>query len=462
MAKRGRKAKCWVDSETGRPVDGLRRDVKSGRFYPVGKGSPSFGNDETLAIARFRRWKADQEGEPGTIPFYHPSIPDDVAAQLEEWHAAGLIESDDPDAGASPARTPEELLADGELKDDPAPGPIPARIVLDERSFWRRVRYELLTDPAKVALKTEIPQLAYFNEWKPPEPSLKLPDIGVLYRDKRKTISNEWKRKTRLFWHEFCDTVKVKTVRDLTPDHIDAYYNKAYDEYAQHGRSPTYVAHRFQCIKSIFRHAMTKGRDQEQLRRVLDLCAMLIPPDKAGHNPRPISREHFAALLSVSDNKWRAIFLLSLNAALYPSEVAVVERSHIDLDAATLVMDRPKTGVPRIAVLWERTVNAIRAYQAEYRHDSAYVFVSATGLPYNANHMSRNFRRRRAAAGLPDTVKFDNIRDGAYTAGYRGRKDLDAAKMLAGHRVGTPDFYLKRDPSLVADACEAIEHAYFG
>ena len=107
-----------------RPVDGLRRDAKSGRFYPTGKGSPSFGTDETLAIARLRRWKADQEDEPGTIPFYHPSISDALAAQLEEWHAAELIESDDPEADAGPARTPEELLADGEYKADPEPGPM--------------------------------------------------------------------------------------------------------------------------------------------------------------------------------------------------------------------------------------------------------------------------------------------------------------------------------------------------
>ena len=35
--------------------------------------------------------------------------------------------------------------------------------------------------------------------------------------------------------------------------------------------------------------------------------------------------------------------------------------------------------------------------------------------------------------------------------------------MLGGHRVsGVSDYYLKRNPQMVADACAAIDEAYFG
>ncbi len=65
MTKRGRKASHHV-TQSGEPIVGLRRDAKSKRFFPVGKGSPSFGTDEPQAVHRFRMWQANQErqGDP--------------------------------------------------------------------------------------------------------------------------------------------------------------------------------------------------------------------------------------------------------------------------------------------------------------------------------------------------------------------------------------------------------------
>ena len=197
------------------------------------------------------------------------------------------------------------------------------------------------------------------------------------------------------------------------------------------------------------------------MRRLLDLCEMLVPPRANGKDPNPIARQHFEQLLSVCDSKWKAAYLLALNAALYPSEVADVRKTEIDLDAKTLRMDRGKTGIVRIAVLWDRTVDAIREYQAEHPHESDYVFISEEGQPYNANHVGRNFRRRRKLAGLPFSVQFAHIRDGAETAAIEGGADLTQARLLAGHCAGISDHYVRRNPKMVADACEAIEAAYF-
>ncbi len=113
-------------------------------------------------------------------------------------------------------------------------------------------------------------------------------------------------------------------------------------------------------------------------------------------------------------------------------------------------------------MLWDRTLEAIREYEKAEPHQSHYLFVSRSGLPYDGNHVSRNFRRRRTEAGLDESVTFDMIRDGAYTAAIRGGADVNQAKMLAGHSVGISDCYLKRDPHMVAGACAAIERAYFG
>ena len=65
MAKRGAKANHY-ETAGGVTIVGLRRDKKSRRFYPVGKGSPNFGTDEPKAIHRFQVWQAKQ-GKPDPV-----------------------------------------------------------------------------------------------------------------------------------------------------------------------------------------------------------------------------------------------------------------------------------------------------------------------------------------------------------------------------------------------------------
>ena len=73
MAKRGRAASHFKTAD-GEIIVGLRQDKKSGRFYPVGKGSPNFGTNEAKAIHRFRLWHADQGKEPKPdVPVRMPS-----------------------------------------------------------------------------------------------------------------------------------------------------------------------------------------------------------------------------------------------------------------------------------------------------------------------------------------------------------------------------------------------------
>ena len=58
-------------------------------------------------------------------------------------------------------------------------------------------------------------------------------------------------------------------------------------------------------------------------------------------------------------------------------------------------------------------------------------------------------------------ITFDTIRDGAYTAAIEAGADLTQAKLLAGHKVGMLDHYIRRNPKMVADCCSAIEAHYF-
>lgn len=395
---------------------GLTRSA-DGRFRPIGRSTPAWsGADEAKAIHQFRRWQANQAQGGAT------------AAELDE--ASGIHH-----------------------------GP-----TLEGKIYWTKYFHDLLVrDPRHAAIELDDERLARLNELGERLPSLTLAEIGQAYLNKQPPLSKNWKRQSRQFWDEFCAVVKAETVRDVSPEDMSRYG----DAILAAGKSPTYVAHRFGAIKSIFAFALKRGRDTEQLNRVLTLCKMLTPPRKNGTDPKPISPEHFAALLDAAPITFKAVFLLSLNAALYPSEVAAVKKSHIR--DGCLVMDRNKTGAVRIAVLWQRAIDAIAAYQAEQPHESEYLFVGRTGQPWDGNHMSRHFRGIRAAAKtaddkpLPDTLEFAHIRDGAYSAAIQAGADITQARLVAGHSVGgISDAYIRRNPQMVADACRAIERHYFG
>jgi hypothetical protein len=82
----------------------------------------------------------------------------------------------------------------------------------------------------------------------------------------------------------------------------------------------------------------------------------------------------------------------------------------------------------------------------------------------NGNVGNKMWRRLRekTEGRVPESVKFADVRDGAYTAAINEGAHPDHARILAGHRVaGTTDHYVKRQPRIVADACAAIEKVYF-
>jgi hypothetical protein len=53
------------------------------------------------------------------------------------------------------------------------------------------------------------------------------------------------------------------------------------------------------------------------------------------------------------------------------------------------------------------------------------------------------------------------LRDGAYTACVEANVTANLCQLLVGHRSGIADHYVKRKPSMVAPACEAIYRHYF-
>lgn len=426
----------YVKDRGGKPVVGLSVSSQ-GRYYAThSHPRKTFGRDFDQALMGFRQWEAKQATEPmaavrvGEMP-RRIKLPRELSDEyvLEQLNAGRSFEEIQAECGGTFNLLPADALF-----------------------AW--ARSEILRDPTRFAERTGIPQLSNLKDLKTPPPSPTLRAVVKLYVEKAQVRRHERQRAAR-FWEEFRRIAKAKTIRDITQEQVAEYY----DWVLNSGNSQTWMKHRLGKIKTVLRFAQTRGIAPEDIDRVLAYCRILVPPRPKAADPRPISPEHFRALLDVADGKWQAILLCSLNFCMYGKEVADLDRADVDLKARTLQTDRSKTGMTRIAVLWSRTARALRLAP---QHHAQSLFVNQAGTRYHPDHIRRGFARLREAAGLPDDIKISDIRDGAYSAAVAGGADLTHAKLLAGHQTGMSDYYVRRNPRMVADACRAIELHYFG
>ncbi len=431
----------YVKGRNGKPVIGLSRSSQ-GRYYAThSKPRKTFGRDFDQALTKFRNWQAEVAGEPAVpIPIDTPA-PGDVVRFPKNF----LDRMPMPDLDALSQAPPDTYVPQ-------------AYTMMEPSKLYDWARAEILANPTQFAERVGIPQIANLEDLPLPRESPPLKLILRTYTDKADVQRHE-RQKSERFWKEFCRFVRGKTIRDVEAAQVTDYRDWVMKQYKA-GGSRTWVAHRFGKIKAMFNFAATRGIAPDEVGKVLAFCKVLKPPRRSSADPHPISREHFHALLEVADAKWQAILLCMLNCALYAKEVGALLKREVDLEKGTLVTDRNKTGMVRVAVLWGRTIVAIKA--TPHRREHPHLFQNAAGTHYHPDHVRRGFARLRKAAGLPDGVKVSDIRDGAYTAAIEGGADAHHAMLLAGHATGMKDAYVRRNPKMVADACAAIEQAYFG
>ncbi len=452
--RRGRPAK-YVKDKDGKPIVGLSLSSQ-GRYYAThSKPRKTFGSDFDKAVRAFRRWQGEQEREaPVAIPIESPAgalqfpLPTNFLANVPK-----------PEDQLPAAAAMQEVLADGdESKLKQLITQLPTYRMFDSKEVYDWVREQILTDPAAFAERVGIPEIARLEHLQERAHSPTLKAVLATYVEHADITQHERQRAER-YWKEFCKFAKGSTVREVTQQQIVNYGDWALNEH-RNGKSRPWVHHRFGKIKTLFNYAATRGLAPDEMARVLAMCKVLKSPRKKAADPQPISREDFHALLNAANAKWKAILLCMLNAALYGKEVGDLLTKEVDLKKGTLATDRSKTGVPRVAVLWGRTITALKAAPRKAKH--SHLFQNSVGTPYQPEQIRRGFNRLREAAGVSKDVKVSHIRDGAYTAAIEGGADATHAMLLAGHAAGMKDAYVRRNPKMVADACAAIEKAYFG
>lgn len=435
LAQKNRKPLMVVADDDGVPVlDGrhyLAWHKTTGTFYVGGSEPREYlrTRDRLQAIYRFREWARRQR-------------PDD-------YHTLEV---------AYPPPAPE--LIDPVVVEDRLEQRRFVRYDLPSADFWRAVRELALKDPEKFRSETG---LRIVDER--PKPSAKLADLLAAYEAKRRTPKSEEIQKVRRYWSFFTKAVGVATVRDITPDLLTKWEDAAYLPFHD-GGSPKTLHHRFEYALRLFNYAITKQIDADECERVrreiLSRKAEL--PDLRNPNPQPIGVDDFHKMLDAADAKWRAILLTSLNLCYYPVDLRTLPKSAVDFKSGVVIFDRAKTGqTTRVGVLWPRTIAALRAYQKAEPHEAATVFITQYGTGYSDEGFRTTFRMLRKEWGLPDSVEFQHVRDGSYSAAIRGGASETVAKILAGHKIkGMSDAYVKRDPTMVQAATDAIQQHYFG
>jgi len=213
--------------------------------------------------------------------------------------------------------------------------------------------------------------------------------------------------------------------------------------------------------RSVFRWGHTSGLLPEEVRYG---GTFALPSAKArrralrANGPRDLSAAEIRQVLAAAATtggrgvNLQAMILLGINAALGNADCARLRMDHLDLDAAILDYPRPKTEAPRRAVLWPRTVEAIRValrrreagvnrrgvLPAELAqlvfitaHRRPYASVSAAGTPVDTVGME--FRRLLADCDLARKgLGFYALRHSFRTVADETR-DFPAVDLVMGH-----------------------------
>lgn len=179
-------------------------------------------------------------------------------------------------------------------------------------------------------------------------------------------------------------------------------------------------------------------------------------------------------LMATADAMWKAILVLSINAALGNSDIARLKLS--DVGGQWLDFPRGKTGVPRRIWLWPETrgaiAKAITARRQSKSHAADLLFVSKHGGPMvrigeqgkRTDLIAEGFKRLATAAGIDKPRcglywlrhTFQNVGDAALdpvaTSSIMGHADSS----MAGHYRDSID-----DSRLMA-VCEHVRKWLFG
>jgi integrase len=440
-SRRGRIEKSYRTS-WGEIIHGFSRG-NDGRWRIAQTGQKFTESNELAAVDRFKKLTQSQTPTATiTIPITRvPMTPEEI---LDGWQkpTRQIDAIDIAPASISTTLDPDENLIERT-----------ADFHINEKSILDWVRRELIERPAEFAAKIGIPELAEFRRIKISQ-ELALSTILESYK-----LQNSGKRsavEAIKAFDRFINHTNAVNLSDLTAEQLISFR----EVIEKSKLSPSTKKAYYSRIKTIISSGLKNGLDAVQIRQALDRLKILhCKQQNNAKNPQPIAREDFHKLMTAANTNWRAILIVSLNLCLHLGECLNLQWSDIDMDKCVHVSKRSKTGIMRAACLWEETIDILKLLPRK----SKYIFISQHGTKYNRQAAGNVFAEIRMRAGVNADVKFDSIRDGAYTVAANCGQDSERlSRLLAGHSNGMQDHYVSRNPEIVKPATDAVHRYYFG
>ena len=178
-----------------------------------------------------------------------------------------------------------------------------------------------------------------------------------------------------------------------------------------------------------------------------------------GERPmRSLSHEEASRLTAAAaGTRYEALVVVALRTGIRQGELAALRWEDVDLDGARPAIivrhsadtrvsppciTPTKTGMDRRVRIGPRTVEVLRAHRSRQRfermkapawEDPGLVFPNFRGQVRRPGAVRRSLKRLLKKAGLPETVRFHNLRHTAGTLALRQGMTLHAVSKMLGH-----------------------------
>lgn len=247
--------------------------------------------------------------------------------------------------------------------------------------------------------------------------------------------------------HHIIPAIGKMLLTKLTPDHVQAMLNGL----AEKGRSPRTVSN----VRAVLRKALNQALRRGYVLR--NVATLVDAPRTSTFAITPLDLLQARKLLdAVAGHRLEALYRVALSLGMRRGEVCGLRWRDVDFAQATVAVNgslqrfggklhwtAPKTASSvRTLALPPVLLDVLRrhrAYQEEERDDAedweetGYIFVSIRGTPLEPQNVVRHFKAALRKAGLPETVRFHDLRHSCATLLIAQGIHLSVIKDILGH-----------------------------